>query len=129
MILVDSSVWIEAWRGKNPSVTTSLARLIESGEATLNPLIRTEILQGARDLGHQKFLKELLSSVSIEPLPEDLWEEAPALYLKLRQKGITLTTIDCLIASHSMIKSLALWSLDQTFEKIPELKKYIVTSL
>lgn len=122
MILVDSSVWISAWKGDREGLATHLATLIEAGQVALNWLIRTEILQGARDTKHQHVLHELLSPIPVDPFPDTLWDKAPHLYLHCRERGITLTTIDCLIATHAQIGSHTLWSLDKIFEKITGLK-------
>lgn len=121
MILVDSSVWIDAWRGGK--TVARLTPLIETGDAVLNPLIRTEILQGARDRRHQEMLKGLLSPIGVEALPEGLWEEAPLYYLRARERGVTLTTIDCLIAVHSLLLRCPLWSLNQVFRRAPDIQR------
>lgn len=124
MILVDSSVWIDAWRGRNPKIAVDLTRHIESGEAAINFLIRTELLQGARDQAHQRTLRELLHPVAVLPFPDDLWEESPLFYLQARQKGKTMTTIDCLIATHARVANLPLWSLDGVFHDLRGLILY-----
>jgi len=118
VILVDSSVWIAAWRGDGSAANT-LSRLIEGGDAVINPLIRTELLQGARDRRHQQELKGLLTPITVLPLPESLWNKAPEIYLQSRERGTTLTTIDCLIATHARIERIMLWSLDQALSKVP----------
>lgn len=118
MVLVDSSVWIEAWRGRSDKVVARLTRLIEAGEAFLDPLIRTELLQGACDRKHQQELRQLLSPIPVEKLSDDLWDESAALYLKLRESGVTLTTMDCLIAAHAILMKTPLWSLDQIFRRV-----------
>lgn len=119
MILVDSSVWIQAWRGRDADVIATLARLVEGERVRINPLIRTELLQGARDGRHQQQLRHLLEPIRVQPLPEALWEESPKLYLQCRQRGVTLTTIDALIAVHAKIGKMQLWSLDGIYRKIP----------
>lgn len=121
MILVDSSVWIEAWRGVHQALTDRLSQEIENENVSINLLIQTELLQGAKDLKHQKSLKTLLDPISIDPFPEDLWEETPKLFLQCRQKGIQMTTIDCLIASHALLRDIPLWSLDKDFQRVPNL--------
>ncbi len=124
MILVDSSVWIAAWRGHDSSLVQQLSELIEKEKVAINGLIRTELLQGAKDTRHQKELKKLLEPVSLLALPEALWDESARLYLKSREIGVTLTTVDCLIATQSILSRLPLWSLDQVFKKIPDIRNW-----
>ncbi|MBI4366141.1 MAG: PIN domain-containing protein [Deltaproteobacteria bacterium] len=118
MILVDSSVWVDAWRGRQRSLANALTAMIESGEAAINPLIYTELLQGALNARHQEEIAALLQPISVLPLPETLWTESPRNYLRLRQKGLTLTTMDCLIATHAMLEHCRIWSLDGVFAEI-----------
>ncbi len=124
MILVDSSVWISAWKGKSENLTQKLAGLVEVDGVVINPLIRMELLQGAIDLKHQKELKTLLDPISVQALSDEEWEGAPLFSLQQRQKGLTLTTIDCLIAYHAKILGISLWSLDQVFEKVSGINLY-----
>lgn len=119
MILVDSSVWIEAWRGLDTKVVACLRELVESTSAVVNPIIRLELLQGARDRRHQQTLRDLLSPIQTEPFPERLWDETAHFYLTAREGGITLTTVDAIIATHARLLHYRLWSLDQVFSKIP----------
>lgn len=118
MILVDSSIWIAAWRGQNKTITNHLASLIENEAVAINGLIRTELLQGAKDKKHQNLLRKLLGPISVQPFDEGLWDEAATFYLKVREKGITLTTIDSLIATHSVVFQQSLWSLNAIFAKL-----------
>lgn len=122
MILVDSSVWIAAWRGQDASLVEEFSKLIEQEQATINWLIRTELLQGAKDKKHQAEIKRLLEPVTLQPFSEDLWDEAASFYLKVRERGITLTTIDSLIATQAILSEAPLWSLDRIFVKISDIE-------
>lgn len=124
MILVDSSVWISAWRGKDTALIERLSGLIEVEEVVINSLIKMELLQGAIDLKHQNALKTLLDPISIQAISEEAWDGAPLFSLQQRQKGITLTTMDCLIAYHARILGVPLWSLDRVFGKISGMRLY-----
>ncbi len=126
MILVDSNVWIAAWKGGHPEVQRQLGLLIEAGETTINELIRTELLQGARDREHQKKLSTLLEPIPVAHLSPEIWQAAPPYFLDCREKGITLTTIDCLIAVHALERKVRLWSLDQIFERLPRLRLFSI---
>ncbi|MBI2082237.1 MAG: PIN domain-containing protein [Deltaproteobacteria bacterium] len=124
MILVDSSVWIAAWRGHHPDLMNKLSVIVEAGEAVINPLIRTELLQGAKDKAHQKKLTGLLDPIPVDLITSEIWDAAPVYYLECREKGITLTTVDCLIATHSFAKKISLWSLDKVFNQLPKIRLF-----
>jgi predicted nucleic acid-binding protein len=113
-------VWIAAWRGANDQLTAVLSNLIESGEARLNPLIKAELLQGAKDSKHQDAITALLHPMAVMPIEDEIWRDAPKIYLKCRKSSLNLTTIDCLLASHAISERMPIWSLDHIFEKIAQ---------
>lgn len=123
MILVDSSVWIAAWRGADERIVATLSQLVESEAAAMNPLIRVELLQGAKDAGHQRALQALITPIPILSL-EDIWEDVPRYALRWRSHGVTLTTIDAIIATQSIATRYALWSLDKVFTRIEGLPRF-----
>ena len=47
-----------------------------------------------------------------------IWKEAAKLYFDLRKKGITVETIDCIIAVIAIKNKLKLFTLDKHFKKI-----------
>ncbi|MBI2343013.1 MAG: PIN domain-containing protein [Deltaproteobacteria bacterium] len=124
MILVDSSVWIAAWRGSDAETVAQLTQLIERETVAINWLIRTELLQGARDRTHARTVQRLLEPIPVIPFPDALWDAAPGFYLECRQAGVTLTTIDSLIATHVKVARYQLWSLDHIFTKIPHFSSH-----
>ena len=124
MILVDSSVWISAWKGADTFLVNRLSELIELEEVGINPFIRMELLQGASHTKHQNQLKVLLDPVPTQEISSEVWEGAPVFSLQQRQKGVTLTTVDCLIAYHAKILGASLWSLNRVFEKISGITVY-----
>ncbi len=118
MVLIDSSVWIAAWRGSDDRVTATLSTLIDSGDACINQMIKVELLQGAKDSKHQDRIVNLIQPVTLLPIPDEVWHDAPELYLKCRKTGLNLTTIDCLLACHAISERIPIWSLDHIFQKI-----------
>ena len=51
MILVDSSVWIDFFRGKETTQTIRLEALLDTQELAVGDLILAEVLQGFSDEG------------------------------------------------------------------------------
>lgn len=97
-------------------------QLIESEAAVINPVIRIELLQGAKDFSHQRQLIRLLSPVEVLPLSDAVWEEVPRFALRSREKGVTLTTVDAIIAAHAALIGASLWSLDAVFQRLSGVK-------
>ncbi len=55
MILVDTSVWIEFFRGREP-VAAALEEHIEAGAVPLHALVFAELLQGCKSAAEADFL-------------------------------------------------------------------------
>ena len=98
MILVDTSVWIDTFRARDPLDLTAHVDLDEI--VTCLPVIQ-EVLQGFHDERAYRVAREaMLALPRVEsPLGEDVFLEAVALYRAGRRAGVTVrSSIDCLVA-------------------------------
>ena len=122
MILVDSSVWIDYFRGVQSPQTDRLDALLENGEAIIGDLMLAEVLQGCDTDREFNRLRELLCALDII----DIGGEAVAIqaaqnFRQLRRIGITpRKTIDTLIATRCIIDGLPLLFSDRDFEAFVE---------
>jgi predicted nucleic acid-binding protein len=116
--LVDTSVWIEFFRG-TPAIKSLLEKLITKDEAFTAGPILYELLQGIRSLEEKKQLKEALLSTNYLEITSNDWEGAAFLASSLRAKGITLPMTDILIAHLGKTRNLEILSLDPHFDQIP----------
>jgi predicted nucleic acid-binding protein len=122
MVLVDTSVLIEFFRGrKNPKTSLFdeiLARDIPFG---ISPYTYQEVLQGARNEQEYERLREYLGTQTMYFLPGDkaTHEKAARLYFDLRRSGITVRgTVDILIALTAMENNLMLLHNDRDFDAV-----------
>jgi predicted nucleic acid-binding protein len=118
LILVDTSVWINFFSPSPGRAGVELRRMIEEVEPfALTGVIVTEILQGLKRDVHriERFLSmwELL-----EPRGFSTYREASAISRVARSKGLSLTTIDTLIAAVALEHDASLFSLDKDFSRI-----------
>lgn len=102
VILVDSSAWVELFRGTGSPVHLSLRGLLQE-RATLasTDVVAVEILAGARDEQDRERLRRLLYGLRFLPV-EGLadYERAAELYRLCRRAGQTVRKLnDCLIAT------------------------------
>lgn len=120
--IVDTSVWSLALR-RNKTVESievhKLKTLINKGEKIfLLGIIVQEILQGIRDCGQLKKVRDAISCFPIiEPVFED-YVYAAELFNHCRSKGIQASTIDFLIASICIRNDFFLLSADKDFQNI-----------
>ncbi len=118
MILVDTSVWIDFFSSSPGRAGREIRRLIEEVEPfALTGVVVTEVLQGlTRDVNRiERFLSmwELL-----EPSGFSTYREASAISRLARSRGVSLTTIDALIAAIALEHQASLFSLDKDFSRV-----------
>jgi hypothetical protein len=121
LILVDTSVWIDFFKSSPGRGGRELGRMIEKAEPfALAGVVVTEILQGLRrDV--QRVERYLSLFEMLEPSGFSTYREASAISREARSKGVSLTTIDTLIAAIALEHNASLFSLDQDFFQVARL--------
>jgi predicted nucleic acid-binding protein len=113
--LVDSSVWIETFRKRDPLKIESIVELEEI--VTCLPVIQ-EVLQGFRDEPAFRIAREAMFSFQIveSPLTEEVFSGAVDLFRSARRSGITVRSgIDCLIAACALRNGLTILHKDRDY--------------
>jgi predicted nucleic acid-binding protein len=122
VILVDSSVWIDYFRGVQSSQTDRLHALLGNEPIATGDLVLAEVLQGfgsAQDFNQGK--KLLTSLPIIELVGGNIAIQAAINFRTLRSLGISFRkTIDTLIATSCIEKGLALLYSDKDFDPFVE---------
>jgi len=122
VILVDSSVWIDYFRGRQTPQADQLDALLGIEPVATGDLILAEVLQGfgsARDFNRGK--KLLTSLPMIELAGADIAIQAARNFRTLRAQGITIRkTIDTLIATSCIEQGLPLRYSDRDFDPFVE---------
>ena len=122
MILVDSSVWIDYFRGIQSPQTDRLHALLCNEPIATGDLVLTEVLQGfGSDQDFNQGKKLLTSLPIIELVGADIAIQAASNFRTLRSLGITVRkTIDTLIATSCIEQGLALLYSDKDFDPFVE---------
>lgn len=118
MILVDSSVWIDYFRGVTSPQTDRLDALLGAEPLATGDLNLTEVLQGfANERDYQQAQTLLTSLVVIEIAGQAIALQAARNFRKLRALGVTVRkTIDTLIATRCIESRLPLLYSDKDFD-------------
>ena len=118
MIVVDSSVWIDFFRGSATRETTVLRSLIGRGVVLVGDLILAEVLQGFPDERQAEAGRRTLELSPVEPMVgRNLAVAAARNYRSLRAAGVTVRrTIDLLIATFCLERGHALLHRDRDFD-------------
>lgn len=118
MILVDSSVWIDFFRGVESPEADRLHALLGSDELLVADLVIVEVLQGyGRDSEFDTALDLMSRMEAIVIGGADVAVAAARNYRYLRSRGITIRkTIDTLIATRCIQDELTLLYSDRDFD-------------
>lgn len=118
MILVDSSVWVDYFRGVDSAPVEKLDLLLGSEPLAIGDLILTEVLQGFTAERDFMTAKRLLMSLHVVEIGgADIAIQAALNFRALRALGITVRkTIDTLIATRCIESSYTLLHSDRDFE-------------
>ena len=118
MVIVDTTVWIDYFRGVSNAETDWLDAELDRQRLGVLDLIVCEILQGVRDEATAlKVERQLLKLHVFETGSLDLTREAARNYRMLRGRGQTVRkTIDCLIATFCLREQHALLHRDRDFD-------------
>lgn len=122
MILVDSSVWIDYFRGSATPQTDRLDALLGSEPIATGDLILAEVLQGFvsdRDFKQAKSL--MMSLVVVDLAGQAIALQAAKNYRVLRSRGVTVRkTIDTVIATRCIESGWSLLYSDKDFDPFVE---------
>jgi predicted nucleic acid-binding protein len=118
VILVDSSVWIDYFRGTSTPQADRLDALLGSEPVATGDLVLTEVLQGFgsdRDFNQAK--KLLTSLVVVDVGGQEIAIQAAKNFRRLRALGITVRkTIDTVIATRCIESGFTLLYSDRDFD-------------
>jgi predicted nucleic acid-binding protein len=127
--LVDSSVWIQTFRKRDPLRIESVVELEEI--VTCLPVIQ-EVLQGFRDEAAFRIAREAMFSFQIveSPLTEEVFSHAVELFRSARRAGITVRSgIDCLIAACALRNGLTVLHKDRDYGNLSAITPLEVKTL
>lgn len=118
MILVDTSVWIDFFAGRDqPHVARLEQYILDEEDLAMCGIVLTEILQGIADDNTYRRVRRYLQPLIMLPLPETVFVKAADIYRKLRKRGITIRkTNDCIIAAMVLEHHCRLLHNDRDFE-------------
>ena len=115
MILVDTSSWIQFFRGSRP-IADRVDQLLAANEVALCGPVLTELRRGLRSPAERRKVIPLFDGCHMLAQPDHLWEEAGDLGYALARKGVTVKTLDLLIATYALSHGIALLAADSDFD-------------
>jgi predicted nucleic acid-binding protein len=118
MTVVDTSVWIDLFAGRDSPHVTVLESLIEDrDDICLCGIILTEVLQGIRDDKEYSETESMLANLILLPMTRETFLLAANIYRTLRARGITMrNSVDCMIAAECIENNARLLHNDRDFD-------------
>ena len=123
MILVDTSVWIDFFNGRNTPHRKRLHDLLEGDEdICLIEIILMEVLQGIKEDKQHRTIKDYFFALTIlQSIPVETFLHASDIYRMCRKKGMTIRkAVDCLISAVAIENDAELLHNDSDFNRIAE---------
>ena len=120
MVLVDTTVWIDFFRGDATPQVAALERLIaEKQDLCVCGIVLTEVLQGIRDDRRYKQIKGRFDDLIFLPMSRMTFVKSAEMYRSLRKKGITVRKpVDCMIAAVAITHKVQLLHNDRDFNPL-----------
>lgn len=120
-MIVDTSVWIEYFRGADSAASSWVAsRIVENAVLVVPEVVMMELLIGTTDEPTADVRRRFLQRFSIEPMaPLRDAEDAAAIHRRCRRGGQTVRSlIDCQVAAMALRMELTVVHRDRDFEAI-----------
>jgi predicted nucleic acid-binding protein len=117
MILVDSSVWIDYFNGRDTSETAFLDGALSTDAICIGDIILAEVLQGFRSDKEYRLAREILLELPLyQIMTPELTLVGADNYRRLRKKGFTVRkSVDNWIATFCIENKLPLLFSDKDF--------------
>jgi hypothetical protein len=121
VVLVDSSIWIEAARREGDiGAKVALESLLEEYEAALCSPVRLEVLGGARKEDQKKWVAGF-AVIPYVQITESTWNLAVENAWRLRDSGTQVPWKDVLVASASIEQHCRVFSRDKHFNVMAQI--------
>ena len=103
--IIDTDVCIDFLNGKDFAVKL-FEEILKNNDCFISILTHFELLKGTQNKKQGKAIQEFLSLTDVINLDDDIIKTGAEFYRNYRKKGITLSTVDCLIMATAKEKNL-----------------------
>ena len=122
MVIIDTSVWIEAFRHQDCAERGEVDDLLAKNQVVMAGPVLAEVLQGARTEAERLRLEVTLQALPFIEADRGDWAKAGELSFGLRRQGRTIPLTDLLVAVLAIENGHTIYALDRHFQSIPGVK-------
>jgi predicted nucleic acid-binding protein len=121
VIVVDTSIWIDAQRRPTGKTAATLKRLLDADEVALALPVQLELLAGVSRRDRAALTRGLSSLPLLRP-SGDTWALVERWVPAAADKGLRIGVADWLITALAGEIDALIWSLDEDFTRLERLK-------
>lgn len=119
-VFVDTSVWIEFFRGRAGDIVSEVRRLLDDDRVVLAAPVRIELLAGARPAA-RKALRETLTALPTHRPESGDWDRIEDWAVEGGRAGFTFAIGDLVVGVLADREAGSVWSLDEDFARMAKL--------
>ncbi|MBM3947918.1 MAG: PIN domain-containing protein [SAR202 cluster bacterium] len=124
MVVVDTSVWVQALRAADSLEKIEVDSLLAKESLVMVGPVMAELLQGARSTNEFEDLRDEWAALPYVAESRQTWVMSGALAYQMRQRGLTLGLLDLLIAAIAIEHDHEVYTLDDHIRQVPGLRLY-----
>ena len=121
MIVVDTSVWLAAFRSRSSTEAATLQSLLDADEVALALPVRVELVAGTKRQ-HRFALRESLAGLPVLRPTDETWNLIESWIPKAADAGQRFALGDLMIGALTSEIDGLVWSLDADFERLAKLR-------
>lgn len=122
-ILVDTTIWIEFFRARS-KIGDRLETLLMENAVWTCGIVMFEVVRGIKSEHEKSKILDVLTGLPYIEMTQALWQKSADLSISLKKNGLNLPLSDIFIAAVAVENDLSIFTLDQHFNQIPNLKLY-----
>jgi len=122
--LVDTSVWIDFFRGKSEVIKNRLLQLLNENAICFNGIVLSELMIGARTRKELNFIKDNFDGLIYLEMDRDFFIYASEIGNQVQKSGKTISLSDLLIMAHARRYDLIVFTRDKHFESLGQSQNF-----
>ena len=115
-LLVDTTVWVNFFRGGNDSLKDRMAGLIADDRVCMTEIVIFELLRGARSRKEYNVLLKDFSALPALSLDAKAWQISWETAFLCRRRGLNIPALDTMIASIAIRHGVAFMHSDRHYD-------------
>ncbi len=130
-VIIDTSVWIDYFRGGDLSLSQMVDEIINGGKVCVPGIVLAELIQGAKSKREISIIEDMIETFTfLDTGPGNgAWVEAGKLSYDMKKAGVAGHLADCLIAVLARKNGCRVLTRDRHFQALQSMAKIESTTI